>query len=255
MILCLDVGNTQMYGGAYDGEKLLFTFRKKGVEGLSSDELALFLGNILREQNLDPKSITAVGFCSVVPQVIHSLKNAVRKYLNIEPITLGPGMKTGLKIKYKNPIEVGADRIANAMGANILFPKKNKILVDLGTATTFCLVNSDNDYLGGAIAPGPRISMEVLEEKTAMLPSVEIIQPLNCLGQTTIESIQSGIYFSQLGLIKELTNRYKNEVFDGDAIVIGTGGFSSMFREEVIFDEIVPDLVLKGLLSFISKNL
>ncbi len=254
MILCLDVGNTQMFGGAYDGDKFLFSFRKKGVEGLSSDELALFLGNILREQKLDPKSITAVGFCSVVPSVIHSLKNAVRKYLDIEPITLGPGMKTGLKIKYKNPLEVGADRIANAMGANVLFPNKNKILVDLGTATTFCLVNDKNEYLGGAIAPGPRISMEVLEEKTAMLPSVEIIKPENCLGQTTIESIQSGIYFSQLGLIKELANKYKEEVFKGEAIIIGTGGFSSMFKGEKVFDEIVSDLVLKGLLSFISKN-
>ncbi len=255
MILCLDVGNTQMYGGAYDGDKFLFSFRKKGVDGLSSDELALFLGNILREQKLDPKTITAVGFCSVVPAVIHSLKNAVRKYLNIEPITLGPGMKTGLKIKYKNPLEVGADRIANAMGANVLFGDRNKIIVDLGTATTFCLVNEKNEYLGGAIAPGPRISMEVLEEKTAMLPSVEIIKPFNSLGQTTIESIQSGIYFSQLGLIKELVARYKLEVFNDQAIIIGTGGFSSMFKGEDIFDEIVPDLVLKGLLSFISKNI
>ncbi len=255
MILCLDVGNSQVYGGCFEGEKLLFTFRKKGTHRLSSDELGIFLTNILEQKGLELSQISAVGFCSVVPQVIHSLKNAIRKYLNIEPLSIGPGMKTGLQIKYKNPLEVGADRIANAIGARSLFPDENCILVDLGTATTFCLVSKEGHYLGGAIAPGPRISMEVLEEKTAMLPSVEIIKPSEALGLSTVSSIQSGIYYSQLGLIRELSERFKSEYFAGEARVIGTGGFSSLFKSENVFDEILPDLVLKGLLSFLRKNI
>ncbi len=255
MILCLDVGNSQVYGGCFENDKLLFSFRKKDTHRLSSDELGIFLTNILEQKGVALDQINAVGFCSVVPQVVHSLKNAIRKYLNLVPMAIGPGMKTGLKIKYKNPLEVGSDRIANAIAVKELFPEKNCIIVDLGTATTFCLVNSKGEYLGGAISPGPRISMEVLEEKTAMLPSVEILRPSKVLGQSTIESIQSGIYYSQLGLIREITKKFKEETFKDDSIIIGTGGFSSMFKSEEVFDHIIPDLVLIGLLNFLKKNL
>ena len=192
--------------------------------------------------------------CSVVPDVVHSLKNACKKYFNINPFILEPGVKTGLKIGYRNPVEVGSDRIANAIAALHLFPKKNLIVIDLGTATTFCAINANKEYLGGSIVAGLNLCMEALESKTAKLPSVEIVPLGAALGRTTIESIQSGLYFGHIGTIKELSTRITKECFEEKPYVVGTGGFSSLFDKTKIFDEIQPDLVLKGLVLALKMN-
>ena len=258
MILSLDVGNTQIYGGVFDQDKMLISFRRNSKHGSSSDEVGVFLRMVIRENGIDPKLINQIVLCSVVPEVIFSLKGACLKYFGLTPFILQAGVKTGLRIKYRNPLEVGADRIANAIAATQLYPNKNLILVDLGTATTFCAVNKNNDYLGGTILAGLKLNMESLEAKTAKLPSVEIVPCAFALGQSTVESLQSGLYFGQLGAIKEIISRLTKECFPSEAaeqiFVIGTGGFSSLYEKEKIFNAVIPDLVLKGNLIALRLN-
>lgn len=255
MILALDVGNSQIYGGVFDNDIMKMSFRRNSKSGSSSDEVGVFLRAVLRENGIDPASIHQIALCSVVPDVIYSLRGACKKYFGIDPFILQAGVKTGLKIKYRNPLEVGADRIANAIAANQMFPQKNLIVVDLGTATTFCAITKDRDYLGGTIVAGLRLSMESLESKTAKLPSVEIVSTSEVLGRSTVDSIQSGLYFGHLGIMREINTRIQNECFAGEkAYVIGTGGFAHLFEKEKIFDSIIPDLVLKGMLISLQLN-
>ena len=258
MILSLDVGNTQIYGGVFEGstgnEKICLTFRKSSKESLSSDEIGIFLKMVLQTNNIDPIKIKKIALCSVVPEVIYSLRGACQKYFNINPFILQAGVKTGLRIKYRNPSEVGADRIANAVGASTLYPNKNLILVDLGTATTFCAVSSNKDYLGGTIIAGLKLSMKSLEINTAKLSSVEIIARTQVLGVSTTESLQSGLFYGHLGSMREIITRLSQECFNKEIfLVVGTGGFASLFEKEKIFDVIIPDLVLKG--NVIALNL
>jgi type III pantothenate kinase len=217
--------------------------------------VGVFLRSVLRENNIDPTRVKHIVFCSVVPEVIYSLRGACKKYFDINPFVLQAGVKTGLKIKYRNPLEVGADRIANSIAATHLYPQRNMIIVDLGTATTFCAISKDKDYLGGSIVAGLKLSMESLEAKTAKLPSVEIVPMTEALGRSTVESLQSGLYYGHVGTIKELSERLSTECFAGEKpFVIGTGGFANLFEKEKVFDVIIPDLVLKGLLTALKMN-
>jgi type III pantothenate kinase len=226
MILCLDVGNTQIHGGVFDKDQLVCQFRKTSKDQSSSDEYGMFLKSVVRENGVDPQKIKHIAFCSVVPSVVHSLRSACVKYFKITPFILQPGVKTGLQIKYKNPVEVGSDRIANAVAATYMYPKENIIIVDFGTATTVCVISKDKVYLGGAILPGIRISMEALETKTAKLPKVEILKKDSAIGQTTVDSIQIGLYFGQMGMVREIVSRSKQEAFGNEDVrIIGTGGF------------------------------
>lgn len=256
MILCLDVGNSQIYGGVFEGDKIVLRFRRQSKNGSSSDETGLFLRSVLRENGLNPDDVHQVAICTVVPEALHSLRNASMKYFHKTPFVLQAGVKTGLKIKYKNPLEVGADRIANSIAATHLYPDKNLVIVDFGTATTFCAINREHEYLGGVIAAGLKISMEALESRTSKLPSVEIVRPEMCLGRATVESIQSGLYYGTVGLVKEVVGRLTTEAFNGEKpFVIGTGGLASMFDKAGIFDEENPDLVLKGMFLSLKMNL
>lgn len=255
MILALDVGNTQIYGGVFEGDRMLLGFRRGSKQGSSSDEVGIFLRTALRENGIDPKSIKQIALCSVVPDVVFSLKGACRKYFNLDPFVLQAGVRTGLKIKYRNPLEVGADRIANAIAGAHLYPDRNLIIVDLGTATTFDAVSMDHEYLGGAIIAGLRLSMEALESQTAKLPSVEIVPATEALGRSTVESIQSGLYYGHVGQIRELCDRISKECFGKQRpLIVGTGGFAMLFEKERIFDVVLPDLVLKGLLIAQQMN-
>lgn len=255
MILCLDVGNSQIFGGVFDNEKLISTFRKTSKTGSSSDEIGLFLRSVLTENDINPESIKQIAICSVVPDMAHSLKNACLKYFDLTPFLLQPGIKTGLKIKYRNPVEVGADRIANAIAATHLYPGKDLIIVDFGTANTFDAITADRDYLGGIITAGLRISMEALEMKTARLPTVEIVQPESVVGRSTIENIQSGLYYGTLSMIEGLVRLITQESFkDKKPLVIGTGGFARLFEKSKAFDVILPNLVLVGLHQALKVN-
>lgn len=257
MILCLDVGNTQIHGGVFKTDELLMQFRKTSGSKSSSDEYGLFLKSVLRENNIDPSEIRHIAICTVVPDVLHSLKNACRKYFDNTPFVLQAGVKTGLKIKYRNPLEVGADRIANSLACVHLYPQKNMIIVDFGTATTICVVNREKEYLGGSILPGIRMSMQALEAQTAKLPSVEIKKPQSIIGKSTVESIQSGLFYGQLKMVEGVTSEIvhqENWQDEETPLVIGTGGFSSMFESTQVFDKIIPDLALKGLYLALKIN-
>jgi type III pantothenate kinase len=247
--LCLDVGNSNLYGGVYKPDGAIeLRFRKTSAAGSSADEYGLFLKSVLRENCIDPSSITCIGICSVVPDVVYSLKRACIKYFGLEPFLLKAGVKTGLNILYRAPQEVGANRIANAVAAARRYPDQNIIIVDCGTATTFDTITSERKYLGGAICPGLRIGMEALEKKTARLPAVEILRPSHTCGKTTVESIQSGLFFGHIGLIKEISSRIAAECFGTSPwILLGTGGFSTLFADSALFHAVEPDLVLEGL--------
>ncbi len=247
MMLCIDVGNSHIYGGVFKKYEICLRFRHTSKVS-TSDELGIFLKNVLRENQCCPDDIKLIAICSVVPQLDYSLRAACVKYFSVEPFFLQAGVKTGLNIKYRNPGDVGADRIATAIAGTHRFPQKNLIIIDFGTATTFCVINSQKAYLGGVILPGVRLAVDALAQNTAKLPTVEIIKAEHVVGRSTIESIQSGVFYGALGACRELISRIKADAFSGlDVMVLATGGFASLFDKQGIYDQHLPDLVLEGI--------
>lgn len=249
MLLCLDVGNTHILGGVFDQEQLIARFRYATHLIGTADQFGIFLLNILKSNRIRPNSITATAVSSVVPSYDYTIRHTVSLYLKkSDYFVLQIGAKTGLNIKYKNPNEVGADRIANAIGAVSSFPNQNMIIIDMGTATTLCAVSKKRDYLGGAILPGLRLGMESLKTNTAKLVEVDIEMSTSYIGRTTRESIQAGLYHGQLGALKEIIHGIQQEIFHQENnLIIGTGGFAQLYRNKNLFDVILPDLVLQGL--------
>lgn len=248
MLLCLDIGNTQIHGGVFEGDTLRVQVRKTTHPLGSSDEFGVFFAAALRENGVEPRQIDRVALCSVVPRALHPIRGACLKYFNTEPFVLQTGAKTGLKVRYRNPHEVGADRVAGAIGAVRRRPGANVIVVDCGTATTFDVVTAGGEYLGGAILPGIGISVETLAGRTAKLPSVEIMRPATALGRSTIESMQAGVFHGHVGAIRHLTAELAREAFASERPwIVGTGGFARLLAAENLFDEVVPELVLLGL--------
>lgn len=256
MILVLDIGNSQIFGGVFDGDdRLLLQFRRASRSESTSDELGIFFRQVLKENGVEPAQVTAVAICSVVPDMVHSVRNACLKYFGKQPFFLEPGVRTGLNIRYRNPVEVGSDRIAGAIAASRMFPGKNAIIVDFGTATTIDALTEERDYLGGLILPGLRLAMEVLDAKTARLPKVEIRKPPELIGRSTVESIQSGLYYGNVAILRHLCAELRAQYFAGRAtVLIGTGGFARLFEDEGIFDAHIPELVLIGLREALRLN-
>lgn len=255
MILVLDIGNSHVYGGVFEEDRLRVQFRRASRADSTSDEQGLFLRQVLRENGVDPAGISAIAICSVVPDMMHSVRSACLKYFGQAPFVLEPGVRTGLRIRYRNPLEVGPDRIAGAIAAARLHPGKNAIIVDFGTATTIDALSADREYLGGLIVPGLRVAMESLYAKTARLPKVEIRKPPELIGRSTIESIQSGLYFSNAALLRHVCAQLREQYFAGQAtVLIGTGGFARLFEDEGVFDALVPELVLIGLREALAMN-
>jgi len=242
------MGNSQIYGGVFDKYDIKLRFRYDSQQASTSDQLGIFLRTVLRENNINPSKVKNIAVASVVPNLDYSVRAACRKYFNCDPFVLTSSTKTGLTIQYANPEQVGADRIATAIAGAHHFNEKPVIIVDLGTATTFDVINSSKTYLGGVILAGIRLSMEALQSNTAKLSAVEIVSPKHVVGKSTKEGIQSGLFYGQVGMIRELTARISKEVFDGaKPNIIGTGGFAYLFEHEQLFDVIMPDLVLDGL--------
>ncbi len=255
MILALDIGNTQLSGGVYKDDSITLTFRCATTKGTSSDELGIFLRSVLRENGIDASEIKQIACCSVVPSLNYALTSACVKYFGKEPLMIRSGIKTGLKLRYANPKEIGADRIAAAIGAVSLHGGENTIVVDLGTATTVDVITKAGEYLGGAILPGIAMKMHALSSGTAQLPTVEIVKPEKACGSSTVQAIQSGLYYGTLGSIRELIARYTEEAFAGaKPTVIATGGFAYLFEKSGLFDAIKPQLVLDGLRIALTLN-
>lgn len=255
MLLALDVGNTQIFCGVFLEKKILLTFRLTSKASVSSDEHGLFLKTCLRENGIDPASIANIVMSSVVPDLNHTLASACIKYFNLRPLILQTGVQTGLHIQVPSPQELGSDRIAAAVGALKLYPNQNLLIFDCGTANTACVISAKKEYLGGLITPGMRLSMEVLEERTAKLPAVEIKRPDTILGTNTVEQIQAGLYYSVMGMMREfIAEIQKTTLHQQDFIVIGTGGFARLFEKAGIFDFFEPDLILLGLHEIFHLN-
>lgn len=254
MILCLDVGNTHIFGGIMDGKEIKLRFRHASTYNFTSDTIGLFLVSAIRENGFDPKIITAICISSVVPSLSYSITSACKKYFSISPIEVKQGTKSGIKLDVKNPHEVGADRIANAVAATDAYPDKNIIIMDFGTATTFCAISKNKAFMGGAILPGIKLSMQALANNTSKLAAVNIIRCENALGKTTETNIQAGLYLGQLGAAKEIINRLKATTFKSeDVVIIATGGYAHLFKEENLFDANHPDLILQGLRLILEK--
>lgn len=247
MIVVMDVGNTNIVFGVYEGKKLLNHWRMTTDKDKTSDEFGMFLMNIFNHEKIDVGNIEAVVIASVVPPIMYSLEHAIKKYFKLDPIVVGPGIKTGINIKYENPREVGADRIVNAVAALEIY-KGPLIIVDFGTATTFCAVTSNAEYLGGVICPGIKISAEALFQKTAKLPRIDLAKPDTVIGRNTVSSMQSGIVYGYVGKVDYIVKRMKKEMKEDNIKVIATGGLARMIASESeTIDEISSLLALDGL--------
>jgi type III pantothenate kinase len=246
MLLTVDIGNTNVELGIFDGEELRATWRMAtDVHHMPDEYAALFL-NLLQHGGLKTSDITEASLCSVVAPLTGTFKEMLERYFSISPLIIGAGVKTGVRILLDNPREVGADRIVTVAAAHKLYGGP-LVIVDMGTATTFDAVNKEGDFLGGAIAPGIGISSEALFSRTAALPRVELKMPKNAIGASTVAAMRSGIVFGYIGLVEGVVNRIKAEL-GGTAKVVGTGGYSSVIaREAKIFDILNPDLILIGL--------
>jgi type III pantothenate kinase len=246
MLLTLDVGNTIVTAGIYDGEKLTATWRfATDVEKLP-DEYGVLALSLLEHEGIGPADVTEAIIACVVPDLEPSFDQMVRRYFKTSPLHVTTGVKTGLRILYDTPREVGADRVADAVAA-IHHYGPPLIVVDLGTATVFDAINSEGEYLGGAISPGLGIASEALFRRAAKLYRVELDRPKSAIGRNTINAIQSGILFGYVGLIEGIVGRMKEEL-GAETKVIGTGGYSAIIaRETSVIDKVDPDLTLEGL--------
>ena len=254
MLLVFDVGNTNMVIGVYEEKTLVKDWRIRTDIHKTSDEYGMIIGNLLAHDKIDIKSIDDVIISSVVPNVMHALENFCIKYCEKKPMIVGPGIKTGLNIKYDNPKQVGADRIVNAVAAIEKYGRP-LIIVDFGTATTFCAISEKAEYLGGTICPGLKISSEALFNGAAKLPRVELLKPGKTICKTTVEAMQSGIIYGYAGQVEKIISMMKKELGSEDIKVIATGGLSTLIHSETnSIDYVDKFLTLEGLRLIYSKN-
>jgi type III pantothenate kinase len=254
MIFVIDVGNTNMVAGVYEGKNIVNHWRMVTDREKTSDEFGIFFINLFNHQKIDPLSIRAVIVSSVVPPVMYSLEHAIRKYIRVEPVIVGPGIKTGINILYENPREVGADRIVNAVASLHIYGGP-LIIVDFGTATTFCAVTKTGDYLGGVICPGIKISAEALFQRAAKLPRIELVKPRSVIGRNTVSSMQSGMIYGFAGQVDCIVGRMKEEMGQDNIKVIATGGLARLIAaESKMIDEVNGHLTLEGLRIIYEKN-
>jgi len=255
MIICLDIGNAHIYGGVFYDNEIHLRFRYPANVPCTSDVFALFLIDLLEINQLSAKKVSAFAISSVVPELTYSIIAACKKYFSIDPFLLSTMAHTGLQFDIENPLELGANRIANAIAATHHFPNRNIMIVSFNTATSICAISKENHYLGGAILPGVKLSMKALSTHAAKLLDIELITPTSALGKTTIGNIQSGLFYGQLGGVKEIMQRLETTLFnDHPPLLIATGDYAQLFEEEKYFSVIVPELVLHGLRLAYKKN-
>ncbi len=254
MILVVDVGNTHIVLGVYEKTDLLASWRLNTDKERTADELGMFMLNLFDHAGLKADKVEAVIIASVVPPIMYTLEHSIKKYLKLEPMIIGPGTKTGINIRYQNPKEVGTDRIVNAVAGYELYGGP-LIIVDMGTATTFCAVSEKGEYLGGVICPGVKISLEALFQKAAKLPRIDLIKPEGVIGKNTVSSMQSGIFYGYIGQVDYIVKRMKQEMQEDNVKVIATGGLARFISEESItIDHINSTLTLEGLRIVYERN-
>ncbi len=254
MLLVLDVGNTNIVIGVFKGKNLINSYRIGTNMKATSDEYYATIAQLLKMDDVLASEIDDVIISSVVPEVMHSLENFVYKYIGKNPMVVGPGIKTGINIKYESPSQVGADRIVNAVAGYEKYGGP-LIIIDFGTATTFCFISEKGEYYGGLIAPGVKISSEALFQKASKLHKVELIKPKSVIGKNTTAAMQAGIYHGYTGLVDNIVEKMKAEMDTPNAKVIATGGLASLIiagTENV--HTIDRNLTLDGLRMIYEKN-
>lgn len=253
MLLCVDIGNTNITMGLYRGEELVAHWRVSTDHQKMPDEYGILLLSLMARQGLQPSDIRGIAVASVVPPVTDLFLETLDAYLGIEPLVVGAGVKTGVAVRYDNPYEVGADRVVNAAAAYRLYGGP-ACVVDFGTGTTFDALSATGDYLGGAIAPGVRVAAEALFQRTAKLPRIDLTRPRRAIGTNTADSMRSGILFGYVGLVEGMVERFRREL--GPSMrVIGTGGLAKAIAQETDVIEVVdPWLTLRGLQIIFELN-
>ncbi|MEK6548859.1 MAG: type III pantothenate kinase [Nitrospirota bacterium] len=253
MLLAIDIGNTNIVWGVFDGDQLVADWRIGTDHSKTTDEYAILLLDLLRVEGISPDRVDGVILSSVVPPLTPLFEELAETYFHRLPLNVSADLETGLTIKYTNPREVGSDRIVNAAAAYRRYGGP-LIIVDFGTATTFCAITADGEYLGGAIAPGLRISAEALYARTAKLPKIELVRPKSAIGQDTVASMQAGLVFGYAGLVDELVRRIQQEL-GRDCFVLATGGLAGLVAPESrSIREIRPHLTLEGLALLYALN-
>lgn len=257
MILLVDVGNTNIVIGLYKEQKSIAGWRISTDSKKTSDEYGIQIIQLFNQNDLNPKDVKGIIISSVVPNIMHSLENMVKKSFKLNPIIVGPGIKTGINIKYDNPKEVGADRIVNAVAAHEKY-KRNVVILDFGTATTYCALSENGDYLGGCICPGVKISSDALFERAAKLPRVELELPEKIICKNTVSSMQAGILYGYIGQVEYIVKKMKEEMIDSgldNPYVIATGGLANLISKSTdVIDKVDSDLTLDGLRIIYEKN-
>jgi len=261
MLLTIDVGNTQTVLGLYEADAavsaadagLVDHWRVRTDHDRTSDEHAVLIRNLLRQSGRDlEETVTGLAMCSGVPRVLASLREMVDRYIDFEPVIIEPGVKTGMPILYDNPREVGADRIANAVGAYDLYGGPT-VVVDFGTGNNFDVISADGEFMGGAIAPGVEISLDALFERAAALRAVELVEPRSVIGKSTVESLQSGAVFGFAAQIDGMVNRFRDEL--GSCTVVATGGLAHVIAPVAsTIEHVEPFLTLHGLRLVYERN-
>jgi len=252
MLLAINCNNTNIKFGIVDGDRIIGEWRQHTSAMRTADEHAVWLFELMRMEGIDPKSVTDAIIGSVVPQANFNLRRLCTRYLNCEPLFLGePNVVYGIKIK---GVGAGADRVCNTVGASLMFPRTPVIVVDFGTATNFDVVDEEGSYCGGAIAPGPNLSIEALVHAAALLPRIVVEKPANVIGTTTVACMHTGVFWGYVGLIEGIVTRIKAE-FGIPMKVVSTGGLAPVFDGHIsVIDQVAPDITARGLIEIWKRS-
>ena len=257
MLLAIDVGNTNIGFGVFDGETLRHSWRLLTLRERTADEVGVMVMGLFAHEGLQPASVNHVVMASVVPPLTPIMRAMVQRYFERDPLVVDPVTNAGMPILYERPAEVGADRIANSIAAYERYGRARGlplVIADLGTATTFDVVTADGQYLGGVICPGPQIAADALFQRAARLPRVDVRKPATVVGRTTIGAIESGLFFGYLGMVEGLMRRIASEL-GGTVIGIATGGLAALVTPETaVFEAVDPDITLHGLRLIWRRN-
>lgn len=260
MLLAFDVGNTNIVLGVFKGGQMIANWRMETDNKKSADEYGMIISQLFKYEGLKMENVKDVIISTVVPSVLYTLQHLSMKYFNRKAMVIGPGIKTGLIVKYDNPKQVGADRIVNAVAAHAKYGGP-LIIIDFGTATTFCAVSEKAEYIGGTIAPGLKISSEALFEKTSKLPKVELEEPGHVICRNTINSMQSGLVYGHMGMVEFIVGKMKKELLEycgddqNEVKVIATGGLATLIDAGIdCIDHVDKMLTLEGLQLIYEKN-
>jgi len=257
MLLAIDIGNTNIVLGVFEGDTLGRSWRLATLRERTADELGLLISELLERAGIAITSIDGVVMASVVPQLTATMIDMSERYLGARPLNLEPGLNTGMPVLYDNPAEVGADRIVNSIAAYEQYGRVRHlplIVVDFGTATTFDAVSAEGAYLGGVICPGIQISADALFQRAARLPRIDVRKPARVVGKTTVASMQSGLFFGYVGMVEGLVHRMREEL-GGSVYCIATGGLADVISPEIdVVDVVDRDLTLNGLRLVFERN-